>query len=115
MNTGKLTEEDVILVGEGGRAATVRVRDISMVEVNGNELTVRKNSGEALTMRGSLTHWRCRLPASFFTTRRNCIVNLAEVGKVNMAQRTFILTMKDGTVVEASRERSRALRKELSL
>jgi DNA-binding LytR/AlgR family response regulator len=115
MNTGKLMLNDMILLGQGWNAATVRVGDISVVEVDGNDLTVRRNGGEPITTRCSLARCKQRLPKQFFAAGRNCMVNLAEVAKVNMASRTFVLTMKDGTRVTMSRIASALFRKELLL
>jgi DNA-binding LytR/AlgR family response regulator len=115
MNTGKLTIHDFILIGQGYNARTVRIGDISTITVDGNLLTVCMNGLEPLTIYGTLAHCKKRLPASFFIVGRNCMVNLAEVAKVNMVTRNFVLTMKDGTVIPVSRNQSRALRKDLAL
>lgn len=115
MNAGKLTMDDFILMGQGRNAATVRVGDISSIEVQGNCLTARRNGLEPIATYGSLARCKERLPASFFVTGRTCMINLAEIAKVNTASRTLVLTMKDGTVVHVSRNQSRALRKTLAL
>jgi DNA-binding LytR/AlgR family response regulator len=115
MNAGKLKTDDFILVGQGHNAATLRVGDITLIEVEGNDLTLRRNGGEPVTTRCSLTRCRQRLPEQFFAAGRYCIVNLAEVAKVNMATRIFEFTLKDGTRVPVSRKQSRALRKGFAL
>jgi DNA-binding LytR/AlgR family response regulator len=115
MKDGKLAVDDMIIVGEGYKGQLVRVGNISTIEVDGNDITVRVNGGERVTTRCSLARCKQRLPEHFFVTGRNCMVNLAEVSKVNMASRTFVLTMKDGTVVPVSRHQSRVLKKGLSL
>ena len=115
MNAAKLTVDDLILAGGGRGAATLRVGDISVIEVAGNYLTLRRNDGEPVITRGSLARCKQRLPEHFFAAGRNYMVNLAEVAKVNMASKTFVLTMKDGARVTVSRKQSRALRKALAL
>ena len=115
MKGDKLTADDMVIVGEGYKGRLVRVGSISTIEVNGNDITVRANGCEPVTMRRSLGYCKARLPASFFTVGRHCMVNLAEVSKVNMASRTLVLTMKDGTTVPVSRLQSRAFKKGLGL
>lgn len=115
MNTTLLDLDDVVIIGEGRFAHLVRVGSISTIEVSRNYLTVRANGLEPLLMRGSLTHCKKRFPEPFFAIGRSCMVNLAEVSKVNMSSRTFTLTMKDGTQVVTSKLQSRAFRKALSL
>jgi DNA-binding LytR/AlgR family response regulator len=115
MNIGKLTADDFILVGQGRGAAILRIGDISLIEVEGNDLTLRCNGGERFTSRCSLARCIQRLPGQFFAAGRKCMVNLAEVAKVNPATRSFEFTMKDGTLVPVSRKQSRALRKGFAL
>ena len=115
MNASKLTIDDVILIGKARDGRTVRVGDISTIEVDGNYLTVRSNGAEPCETYGSLARCKERLPAIFFTAGRHCIVNLAAVAKVNMSTRPLVLTMKDGMVVAVSRNQSRALRRGFAL
>jgi DNA-binding LytR/AlgR family response regulator len=115
MNTGKLTVNDMICLGQAWNAAIVRVGDISLIKVEGNDATLWRNGGEPVTTRCSLAHCKERLPEQFFVAGRNCMVNLAEVAKVNMGARTFVLTMKDGIEVTMSRVQSVLFRKQLSL
>ena len=115
MNTGKLTVNDMICLGQAWNAAIVRVGDISLIKVNGNDVTLWRNGGEPVTTRCSLAHCKQRLPEQFFAAGRNYMVNLAEVVKVDMATRTFVLTMKDGTQVTVSRLQSLLFRKQFSL
>lgn len=114
-DAGKLTADDMIIVGQGFRARLVRVGNISTIEADKNDIVVHSNGAEPLTMRGSLSHCKRRLPSQFFCASRGCLVNLAEVSRVNMASRVFILTMRDGQTVQASRLQSRAFRKAFSL
>ena len=114
-NIGKLTIDDMVIVGEGYKARLIRVGSISTIEVWGNKIIVRTNGIEPLTMLGSLAHCKKRLPAAFFCAGRSCLVNLAEVFKVDTASRLFILTMKNGTLVEMSRRQSRVFRTALAL
>lgn len=115
MNAGKLAMDDFIVIGQGYDGRPIRVGDISTIEVDGNSLTVRSNGAEPCETYGSLARCKERLPATFFAVGRNCIVNLAAVAKVNMATRTFVLTMKDGMVVAVSRKQSLALRRGFAL
>src|SRR6267142_1765735 len=115
MNAGKLSVDDFIVIGKGPNGRTIRVGDISTIEVDGNYLTVRSNGAEPCETLGSLVRCKERLPATFFTAGRHCIVNLAAVAKVNMSTRTAVLTMKDGMVVAVSRNQSRVLRRGFAL
>jgi DNA-binding LytR/AlgR family response regulator len=114
-SSSKLSADDMVIVGEGYNARLICVGNISTIEVTGNDITVRVNGCEPLTMRRSLGYCKERLPRSFFTAGRHCLVNLAQVSKVNMAQQVFVFTMKDGTVVRISRLQSRVFRKEMRL
>ena len=108
--------DDMVIIGAGHRARLVRVGDISTIEVAGNDITVRAEGHEPLTMRGSIAHCRKRFPEEqFFLANRGCLVKLGEIVKVNMASKLFALTMRDGTTVSVSRLQIRAFRKGLSL
>jgi DNA-binding LytR/AlgR family response regulator len=114
-NVATLTVDDFVVIGQGLNGRTIRVGDISTIEVHDNYLTVRSNDGELYETRGSLAHCKERLPSTFFTAGRHCIVNLAAVAKVNMAIQSIVFTMKDGAEVIASRKQSRILRRDFTL
>jgi DNA-binding LytR/AlgR family response regulator len=114
-NESKLTCEDVILLADSGRSAIVRVGEISIIEVSGNYISVKKIDGEMIGGRASLAHCEKRFPPNFFRAGRNTMVNVAAVAKLNTATRNIGLIMKDGTRVTMSRIQSLLFRKQLLL
>ena len=115
MKTEPLAFDDMILVGEGKDARVVKVGEISMVEVNGNYVTIT-TGGDEVTNRGSLNNLEKRFPAPpFFRVNREVMVNLAAIERADLARRSIELTMRHGAVVTLSRLQSRALRKQFSL
>ena len=114
----KLARDDFILLKDGYDGLIVCINDISFIEVTGgNYLSLKLNNGSpsSVTIRGSLARYEERLPTNFFRAGRDCIVNLAEVAKVNTARKQLVLTMKDGKEILVSRIQSRLLIKQLIL
>ena len=107
--------DSIVLLGDGRRDSMfIRVGDIVRIEACGNNMVICA-CGKTITTRGSLRRYIQRLPKQFFQLRRDCIVNLVCVAKVNALGKQFQIRMSDGKEIMASRMHSRLLRKRLSI
>lgn len=105
-----------IFVRDGERCWIVRVRDISLMESEGNYTRLHFNGNAPLVFR-SLTAIESRInPATFFRANRSQIVNLSWIETVeNDIDGRLTVNLRNGKRVEISRRQSRALRDLLSL
>ena len=108
--------EDFIFLSDNVRCWVVRASDISTLEACGNYTRVTLNGATEL-IRRPLRECEGRLdPATFFRTRRDCIVNLSRVRQMRMLDsKRFLFVLLDGKEVPMSRKQSLIFRKQKAL
>jgi two-component system LytT family response regulator len=101
-----------LFVRERGVVRPVRVAIVQHFESNDDYVTVHTTSGERFDMGVTMAALESRLdPASFLRVHRRYIVNMDHVASLVPADGSrFELRLRDGTVLAASRQRSRLLR-----
>lgn len=100
-----------IMVRDQGRLFPIRVENIEHLRSD-TKYTLIASRGHHFLVRLPITHFEKRLnPDVFLKISRSCIVNLDFVASMTPDESSqFVVTMKDGTVVTASREISKQLR-----
>jgi DNA-binding LytR/AlgR family response regulator len=108
--------DDFIFLSDNVKCWVVRTSDISTLEACGNYTRVNLSDATAL-IRRPLRECECRLdPATFFRTRRDCIVNLSRVKQMRMLDaKRFLFVLLDGREVPMSRKQSLLFRKQKAL
>jgi DNA-binding LytR/AlgR family response regulator len=108
--------QDFVFLSDNVRCWVVRASDISTLEACGNYTRVTLSGATAL-IRRPLRECEGRLdPASFFRTRRDCIVNLSRVKQMRMLDsKRFLFVLLDGKEVAMSRKQSLLFRKQKAL
>jgi two-component system, LytTR family, response regulator len=108
--------EDFVFLSDNVRCWVVRASDISTLEACGNYTRVTLSGATAL-IRRPLRECEGRLdPATFFRTRRDCIVNLSRVRQMRMLDaKRFLFVLLDGKEVPMSRKQSLLFRKQKAL
>jgi DNA-binding LytR/AlgR family response regulator len=115
-----LRPDSWVLLRDGHRdSAVVTVSDIIRIIAVRNNLIVTVASvplARDITVRaGTLVKLVERLPTSFISLGRSCVINMRHVASVNALSSRLSFTMCDGLSHEASRVRSRAIRNKLTL
>ncbi len=102
-----------VLVREHGRIVPLQVPDIEHLRSD-TKYTAITSRGRSFLVRLPLTAFEQRLdPARFLKVNRSCIVNLDFVEAMTPDDNSqFVVQLRDGTRVTASREVSRQLRNE---
>jgi DNA-binding LytR/AlgR family response regulator len=115
-NGGIFQDKDFVFVSDNVNCWVVRAADISLLEACGNYTRVYFNDSSAL-IRRPLRECECRLdPATFFRTRRDCVVNLSRVKQMRMLDaKRFLFVLLDGKEVPMSRKQSLIFRKTKAL
>ncbi|HEY7187045.1 MAG TPA: LytTR family DNA-binding domain-containing protein, partial [Vicinamibacterales bacterium] len=105
-----------VFVRDGDRCWIVRIADIALFEVEGNYARAYFGSNRPL-IRSSLNELEARLDRSvFFRASRQHLFNLRFVESVERApDDTYVVHLRNGSVVPVSRRQSRHLRENLSL
>jgi len=115
-NGAVFRDDDFVFLSDNVNCWVVRASDISVLEACGNYTRVYLGDAAAL-IRRPLRECECRLdPATFFRTRRDCIVNLSRVKQMRMLDaKRFLLVLLDGKEVPMSRKQSLIFRKTKAL
>jgi len=105
-----------VFLRDGDRCWIVRITDVALFEVEGNYARAYFGGNRPL-IRSSLNDLEARLdPAIFFRASRQHLMNLRFVESVERApDDTYVVHLRNGTVVPVSRRQSRHLRENLSL
>ena len=105
-----------VFLRDGDRCWIVRITDVALFEVEGNYARAYFGGNRPL-IRSSLNELEARLdPAIFFRASRQHLMNLRFVESVERApDDTYVVHLRNGTVVPVSRRQSRHLRENLSL
>lgn len=108
--------DDFVFLSDTARCWIVRAADIWTLEACGNYTRVTLSDATAL-IRRPLRECEGKLdPATFFRTRRDCIVNLSRVKQMRMLDaKRFLFVLLDGREVAMSRKQSLLFRKQKSL
>jgi len=116
INGNTLGPDDRVFVRDGEKCWFLPVRDITMLESDGNYSIVRFDRNAPVLPR-SLVSLEERLdPSMFFRANRSQIINLQKVKNVDLwFSGSLKVTMEGGTVVELSRRQAAAFREKLSL
>ena len=101
-----------LFVRERGAIHPVRLSSVQYLESNDDFVTVHTTGPRRYDMSVTLTALEARLdPAAFLRIHRRYIVNMDHVAAIAPIDGSrFEVTMRDGTVLAASRQRSRLLR-----
>jgi two-component system, LytTR family, response regulator len=101
-----------LFVRERGGIRPVRLSSVQYLEANDDYVTVHTTAPARYDMGVTLAALEARLdPASFLRIHRRYIVNMDQVAAISPIDGSrFEVTMRDGTVLAASRQRSRLLR-----
>jgi two-component system, LytTR family, response regulator len=101
-----------LFVRERGTVRPLRVSHVQHLESNDDYVTIHTTTGERFDMPVTMTTLEERLdPALFLRVHRRFIVNMDQVAAIApMDGARFEVKMRDGTVLAASRQRSRVLR-----
>jgi two-component system LytT family response regulator len=101
-----------LFVRERGSVRPLRMSSVQHLESNDDYVTVHTTAKERLDMGVTMAALEERLdPASFLRVHRRFIVNMDHVTGISPIDGSrFEVTMRDGTVLAASRQRSRILR-----
>jgi two-component system LytT family response regulator len=107
---------DRVFLRDGDRCWIVRLAEIVLFEVEGNYARAYFGTNRPL-IRSSLNDLEARLDSSiFFRASRQHLINLRFVESVERtADETYVVYLKNGSVVPVSRRQSRHLRESLSL
>ena len=105
-----------VFLRDGDRCWIVRIADIALFEVEGNYARAYFGANRPL-IRSSLNELEARLDrAVFFRASRQHLINLRFVESVERAaDDTYVVHLRNGSVVAVSRRQSRYLRETLSL
>ena len=105
-----------VFLRDGDRCWIVRIADIALFEVEGNYARAYFGGNRPL-IRSSLNELEARLdPGVFFRASRQHLINLRFVESVERAaDDTYVVHLRNGSVVPVSRRQSRHLRDNLSL
>jgi two-component system, LytTR family, response regulator len=105
-----------VFVRDGDRCWIVRIADIALFEVEGNYARAYFGGNRPL-IRSSLNELEARLDRGvFFRASRQHLLNLRFVASVERApDDTYVVHLRNGSVVPVSRRQSRHLRENLSL
>ena len=105
-----------VFLRDGDRCWIVRIADIALFEVEGNYARAYVGGNRPL-IRSSLNELEARLdPSVFFRASRQHLINLRFVESVERtADDSYIVHLRNGSVVPVSRRQSRHLRENLSL
>jgi two-component system LytT family response regulator len=101
-----------LFVRERGMVRPLRLSAVQHLEANDDCVTVHTTSREQFDMAVTMASLESRLdPATFLRVHRRFIVNMDHVTSMaSMDGSRFEVRMRDGTVLAASRQRSRLLR-----
>jgi two-component system LytT family response regulator len=101
-----------LFVRERGSVRPLRISAIQHLESNDDYVTIHTTAQERFDMGVTMAALETRLdPASFLRVHRRFIVNMDHVKAMTPIDGSrFEVTMRDGTVLAASRQRSRLLR-----
>ena len=101
-----------LFVRERGAIRPLRLSNVRYLESNDDCVTVHTIGPERYDMNVTLGSLEARLdPASFLRIHRRFIVNMDHVASMTpVGHSRFEVTLRDGTVLAASRQRSRVLR-----
>jgi two-component system, LytTR family, response regulator len=113
---GRLAAEDKVFVREGDRCWFVEVKQIRLLESEGNYTRVHFGDAQPQLFR-SLNAMEARLdPKYFFRANRRQIVNLAWIDKIEpWFSGGLLVYLKGGAKVELSRRQAQDFRERLSL
>jgi two-component system LytT family response regulator len=105
-----------VFLRDGDRCWIARIADIELFEIEGNYARAYFGRHRPL-IRSSLNELEARLdPALFFRASRQHLINLRFVESVERAaDDTYVVHLRNGSVVAVSRRQSRYLRETLSL
>lgn len=93
---GALELADAALVRIGGSGHFVAVRDILLIEAEGNYTTVTARGGRRHVARQLIKEWARRLPAATFAQLdRGMVLNLSQVREVDFRARGAMVTLGD--------------------
>ena len=101
-----------LFVRDRGTIRPLRMSAVQHVESNDDDVTVHASGGERFNMPITMAALEDRLdPASFLRIHRRFIVNMDHVKSIAPIDGSrFQVTMRDGTTLSVSRQRSRLLR-----
>ena len=113
---GPYVRPERVFVRDGDRCWIVRIADVALFEVEGNYARAYFGGNRPL-IRSSLNELEARLDRSvFFRASRQHLINLRFVESVERApDNTYVVHLRNGSVVPVSRRQSRHLRENLSL
>jgi len=113
---GNLTADDRIFIKDGERCWFVALKDVRLLESEGNYVRVRFGENKPLVLR-SLNNLEKRLdPHVFFRANRKQMVNLAYVQKIEpWFSGGLNCTLSSGEVVEVSRRQALRFKELMSL
>jgi two-component system LytT family response regulator len=112
---GRFTGEH-LFVRDGERCHFVQLRDLTLLEVDGNYVTLHFRGQKALLAR-SLNYLEGRLdPQTFVRANRRQIVNLHHIAQIDpWIGDGLMVRMQDGREVEVSRRQARELKLRLEI
>jgi two-component system LytT family response regulator len=113
--SGRFTGEH-LFVRDGERCWFVPLRDLTLLEVDGNYITLHFNGTKAQLAR-SLSYVEGRLdPQVFFRANRQQIVNVHHIARIDpWIGDGLMVRMQDGREVEVSRRQARELKQRLEI
>jgi two-component system, LytTR family, response regulator len=116
LSPGLLSPQDRVFVRDGDRCWFVQVREIRLMESQGNYTRVHFEDAQPMLFR-SLTAILDRLdPKHFFRANRNQVVNVSWVRKIEpWFGETLLIHLEGGAKVELSRRQSQRFRERTSL
>jgi two-component system, LytTR family, response regulator len=105
-----------LFVRDGERCWFVQLRDLALLEVDGNYVTLHFRGTKALLSR-SLNYLEARLdPQQFFRANRSQVVNLHHIAQIDpWIGDGLMVRMQDGREVEVSRRQARELKQRLEI
>ncbi|MDG1147757.1 MAG: LytTR family DNA-binding domain-containing protein [Crocinitomicaceae bacterium] len=112
----KLTQEDKVFIKDGEKCYFVTLKDVRMLESDGNYVKIHFDKNRLLTLR-SLNSFEDRLdPECFFRANRKFIINLNWVDKVeNWFNGGLQVELRTGEKVEISRRQAIRFKDRFSL
>jgi two-component system LytT family response regulator len=107
---------DHLFVRDGERCWFVKLRELALLEVDGNHVTLHFRGMKALLAR-SLNYVEARLdPQQFFRANRRQVVNLHHIAQIDpWIGDGLMVRMQDGREVEVSRRQARELKQRLEI
>ena len=111
-----LRADEHIFVKDAERCWIIRVREIGLIESEGNYTRIHFGANRALMYR-SLKYWEQRLdPMMFLRASRHSIINLRDIKEIApWVNGGFRVRLTSGGEIEVSRRRGQALRAQISL